>query len=113
IFEWAIDDADVRREWLVDVNWLVNRGTHLADRHYAGNVETTVLSAGCLRHRPCRYETPSALFNAVLSRCRKRDRGTSGRWRQSAAAPCSAISDPLVFSVWPGNSQRRKGWLLS
>src|SRR5262245_5821663 len=61
IFEWAIDDADVRREWLVDVNWLVNRGTHLADRQYAGNVETTALSAGCLRHRPCRYETPSAL----------------------------------------------------
>src|SRR5215831_12747881 len=52
IFEWAIDDADVRREWLVDVNWLVNRGTHLADRQYAGNVETTALSAGCLRHRP-------------------------------------------------------------
>src|SRR5262245_65657654 len=39
VFEWAIDDADVRCEWLVDVNWLVNRGTHLADRQYPGNVE--------------------------------------------------------------------------
>src|SRR5262247_4379370 len=51
VFEWAIDDADVRCEWLVDVNWLVNRGTHLADRQYAGNVETTALSAGCLVRR--------------------------------------------------------------
>jgi hypothetical protein len=49
IFEWAIDDADVPREWLVDVNWLLNRGTHLTDRQYAKNVETTALSAGCLR----------------------------------------------------------------
>jgi hypothetical protein len=30
-----------------------------------------------------------------------------------ACKRCSAISDPLVFSVWPGNSQRGKGWLLS
>src|SRR5215510_1585892 len=37
IFEWAIDDADVRREWLVDVNWLVSRGTtHVADHQDAG-----------------------------------------------------------------------------
>src|SRR5262245_48297367 len=34
IFEGAIDEADVRREWLVDVNWLVERGTHTADRQY-------------------------------------------------------------------------------
>src|SRR6266446_6989197 len=27
-----------------------------------------------------------------LSRCRKRERGTSGRWRQSAAGGCSALS---------------------
>jgi len=27
-----------------------------------------------------------------LSRCRKRERGTSGRWRQSAAALCSACT---------------------
>src|SRR5215469_787913 len=36
IFEWAIDDADVRREWFVDVNWLIVRGTHLADHQDAG-----------------------------------------------------------------------------
>jgi len=23
-------DADVRRDWLVDINWLVKRGTHVA-----------------------------------------------------------------------------------
>jgi hypothetical protein len=28
---WAIDDADVRCQWLVDVDRLVKRGTHLAD----------------------------------------------------------------------------------
>src|SRR4029453_17279401 len=30
-----------------------------------------------------------------LSRCRKRERGTSGRWRQSAAGGCSAPTGVL------------------
>src|SRR5262245_47588907 len=31
IFEWPVDNADVGRERLVDVDWLVKRGTHIAD----------------------------------------------------------------------------------
>ena len=73
VFEWAIDDADVRREWLVDVNWLVNRGTHLADRQYPGNVELRRFALDAYlhgspqwadsRHRLCRDETWYAPYN--------------------------------------------------
>src|SRR5215813_6614834 len=31
IFEWPVDDADVGRDGFVDVDWLVKRGTHIAD----------------------------------------------------------------------------------
>jgi hypothetical protein len=29
----AVDDADVGRNGFVDVDWLVKRGTHIADDH--------------------------------------------------------------------------------
>src|SRR5215203_2250159 len=48
IFEWPIDDSNVRREWLVDVNWLVERGAHVADRNRLRNVEATAIYAGRL-----------------------------------------------------------------
>jgi hypothetical protein len=33
IFEWPIDNTNVRRDGFVDVDWLVKRGTHIADDH--------------------------------------------------------------------------------
>ena len=33
IFEWPVDDTDVRRDKFVDVDWLVKRGSHIADHH--------------------------------------------------------------------------------
>src|ERR1043166_5882328 len=32
-FKWPVDDADVRRDGFVDVDWLVKRGSHIADEH--------------------------------------------------------------------------------
>src|SRR5262245_4698619 len=33
IFEWPVDNANVGRDGLVDVDWLVKRGTHIANDH--------------------------------------------------------------------------------
>src|SRR5215207_356670 len=47
IFEWAIDDADLRREWLIDVDWLVKGCTHVSARQYGAQWRNYPL-----QHRP-------------------------------------------------------------
>src|SRR5215216_6128506 len=44
IFEWPVDDTDVRRDGFVDVDWLVKGSAHVADHHNSGaaNVGTRV-----------------------------------------------------------------------
>src|SRR5215217_4329402 len=61
VLEWAIDDADVRRECLVDVNWLVKRATHIRPPICCGMSQLPQFSSGQLR---------AAKVNTAV-RCRK------------------------------------------
>src|SRR5215510_7046121 len=98
IFEWAIDDADVRRDLLVDVNWLINRGTHLADRQYPGNVELRrfVLDAYL---REVRNGSTASIASAATRRRMRRIIGIGG----SLTAP------PLPHHRTYGSRIRRFG----
>src|SRR5215470_13112663 len=95
IFEWAIDDADVRREWLVDVNWLVSRGTHVADHQDAGECRKLQHSALASYAAP-KSAMPS--FQRVLAarsghrttRGKSPESGRSNDGNQAARPPRSA-----------------------
>src|SRR5215472_2157190 len=65
IFEWAIDDADVQREWLVDVNWLVNRCTHVADHQDAGECQTCGPAARLQRASSCGVSEPEIRLGPI------------------------------------------------
>jgi hypothetical protein len=61
----------------------------------AGRLRSTGSRQGHNRKQACEPLLANRLATDVIStpdfrRCRKRERGTSGRWRQSPANPCSA-----------------------
>ena len=56
---------------------------------------------------PCKKRQASlGALTLGLSRCRKRERGTSGRWRQSTPGPCSARSWGETLALPAGPTTR-------